>query len=123
MVMKRETAALWEVVIDEGDGHNSWCRLCWSANSGTYGYQVVWERCVKGGEFETGNTRGCGYCKVSSAFSDFVRAVIGRYPGKVGGYEPGQFARLFCEGSEAGKGNYVGMTREQLEAGVAKCNG
>lgn len=110
MVMKRETAVLWEIVVSEEDGLVSWCRLYWSSNSGIYGHQVVWERCIDRGEFETGQTRGCGYCKVSSAFEGFIQAVIGRYPGRVGGYTPDQFARRFLQGRQDMRGNYIEMT-------------
>jgi len=122
MVMKREYSALWKIVIIEEDGQHSWVRLYWSQNSGRYGHQVVWERCLAGEEFETGQTTGGGYCKVSSAFETFVADVIGRYPGRVGGYEPDQFYRLFVEGSEDRQGNYIKMTRAQLENGVALAN-
>ncbi len=51
-------------------------RQYWSANSGTYGFQVcaqIWHN----GDYSEDKTNGCGYSKAGQVFCNFINDVIG----------------------------------------------
>ena len=51
-------------------------RQYWSANSGTYGFQVcaqIWHN----GDYSEDKTGGFGYCKAGQVFCDFINDIVG----------------------------------------------
>lgn len=56
-------------------------RTYWTEKAGVYGYQVVWQVFKNYSLESQGVTGGCGYCKESAAFEDFLRVIRGKYTG------------------------------------------
>lgn len=96
-------------------------RTYWTANSGTYGYQVAyqvwdWSESYTGGKtLEEKVTGGCGYCKESEAFRAFLSYVFGRYT------HTGGTAADMLRGTKYHKGgNYYEIPLKSLKRIVKK---
>ena len=118
--MKREESPISTITITTNDDRSIWARFYWSKNSGTYGHQVITEFNV-GDDFETAKTSGCGYCKESQAFANFVKQVfpeLGYHDfDKLGG---GTMQDLMWRKNRVSADRDVEMSLEQFETLVRK---
>jgi hypothetical protein len=86
-------------------GHG-WLRLYWSANRGTYGYQVLGEY-SNFEEIKEYKSSGCGYCKESHILELILKDILGYTPKK---YD--NTSSLFFRYRKGG--NYYELTIEEL---------
>ena len=81
-----ETACLTDIEITKAGKVIAMCRMYWTANGGMYGYQVAaqfWTNYTdkNGYDYSEHVTGGCGFCKESQIFSQFLSKVNGSYIG------------------------------------------
>jgi hypothetical protein len=75
--MKKESTPF--AILEIKDNSGIWAKFYWSANSGTYGHQVIVEYNKDGNSFKTYKTNGCGFCKSTAALEHVIKEITGQY--------------------------------------------
>ena len=83
---KTETACLCDIEITKAGKVIAMCRMYWTENRGINGHQIAAQFWTdysdqSGYKYSEHLTGGCGYCKESQIFSQFVSKVNGSYIG------------------------------------------